>query len=186
MFFNVQLYVCCSEDLKLSIVWGKSCNEYKCVCVLGTQQVRNGSTPSPPPTTEEPWASCWSTTSPTPRASRTSANGCATSTRWRRNTTRVLKRLCGLWVSVRGSNRICELWNLCSAVIDLSRLLYESFNKPDNSERWAVGKICWVNSAAESWELRARQIKSIINSSSFLGVRKHCNVTTRDQYEGVG
>ena len=39
---------------------------------------------------------------------------------------------------------------------------------------------------AESWELRARQIKSIINSSSFRGVRKHCNVTTRDQSEGVG
>lgn len=48
------------------------------VVCLGTQQVRNGSTPSPPPTTEEPWASCWSMTSPTPRASKTSANGFAT------------------------------------------------------------------------------------------------------------
>lgn len=53
-------------------------------CFLGTQQVRNGSTQSPPPTTEEPWASCWSMISPTPRALKTSANGCATLTRWKR------------------------------------------------------------------------------------------------------
>lgn len=49
---------------------------------IGTQQDRRDSTPSPPLTTEAPWASCWCMTSPIPKPLKTSPSGYGILMRW--------------------------------------------------------------------------------------------------------
>lgn len=48
----------------------------------GIQQDRRGSTPSPPLTTEVPWASCWCMTSPIQKPLKTSPSGYGILMRW--------------------------------------------------------------------------------------------------------